>query len=531
MRTLALFIFTAFVRLVASAQPGSTFITSFDPNPQNMFQADKGKAIWSIGKYVYVINGFVKNGNGDRKNQVFMIEADTRQIVKEIEFDGPQGDMAITAYWITSDGYILLSGEWRDKAANFTMRMFLAKLNPDLEIVWINYYPDLSANYLYSEGITETANGNYFLYLAEAPAPEPHPTSELSVIKTDTSGNILMYKMLTDTFTQTAGYGDITPTDDGFFLISSYAIDYYYHPVLGTYRYIAFLHKIDAEGNQLWTRSLNYAKINNQPPHSTSLAGGRGAVVWMKDTITVDPEIAWNFILLNGFDSDGNVTWTHEWNKWPYKIITRIKEASNGDIIGTGFYGAGGLPNKGKGMVFRLSDSGELRWERHYSDSLLRPWAPQMELLEVCEMEDGRIAATGLVFDYNGEGVPWNPNVVLLVVDSEGCLVPGCAGATQYVTATSEPIFKFDNLPALGFSPNPSSGPTLVSLPESLAAAGGAFELRCYAANGQLLERYDWSSGAPTIQVNDQRTDGLCYLFLFDKRGLPVASGKLLFNR
>jgi hypothetical protein len=276
MRTTILFAFVALVGLSALAQPGSTFTTSFDPNPQNMFQADKGYLLWSIGKYVYVINGFIKNGNSDRKNQVYMIDADTRQIIKEIEFDGPQGDMAITAYWITSDGYILLSGEWRDKAANFTMRMFLAKLNPDLEIVWINYYPDLSANYLYSEGITETANGNYFLYLVEAPAPEPHPTSELSVVKTDTSGTILMYKILTDTFAQTAGYGYITPTDDGFFLISSFAIDYYYHPVLGTYRYIAFLHKIDAAGNQLWTRSLNYAKIDNQPPHSTSLAGGSG---------------------------------------------------------------------------------------------------------------------------------------------------------------------------------------------------------------------------------------------------------------
>lgn len=530
MRAIALFTFTAFVGLVASAQPGGTFITSFDPNPQNMFQADKGISIWSIGKYVYIINGFRKSGNGDRKNQLYMIDADTRQIVKELEFEGPQGDMTVTAYWVASDGHILLTGEWLDKAANFTMRMFLAKLTPDLEVVWINYYPDLSTNFLYSDGIAETADGDYIMSLAEGPPPAPHATGELSVIKTDTSGTILLHKMLTDTFTETAGYGDIVPTDDGHFLVSSYAYGYYYHPILGTYRDIAVLHKIDADANQLWTKSLNYAKFPLQEPKLVSLAGGGGAVAWMKDTLTNDPEIAWNFILLYGIDGDGNITWTYEWNKWPYKIIYGIKEANNGDILGTGFYGAGGLPNKGKGMLFRISDNGESIWERHYSDSLLRPWSPQLELLDVCEMQDGRIAATGIVFDYNGEGVPWNPNVVLLVIDSDGCFEPGCAGPTQYVTATSEPIFKFDNLPMLSVSPNPSSGPALISLPETLAAGSGAYELRCYAPNGQLLRRLDWPSGSPNLQIDDWQTNGICYIFLFDQRGYPVASGKILFH-
>lgn len=488
-------------------------------------------ALWSIGKYVYVINGFVKNGDGDRKNQLYMIDADTRQIVKEIEFEGPQGDIAVSAYWVTSDGHILLTGEWRDKAANFTMRMFLAKLAPDLRVSWINYYPDLSTNFLYSEGITESAAGEYIIYLAEFSPPLPHIGGEISVIKTDTSGMILLYKMLADTLKATVGYGDIIPADDGHFLVSSYAYGYYYHPTLGTYQDIAILHKIDANANQLWTKSLNYAKFPLQEPKLVSLAGGGGAVMWMKDTITVDPQIAWNFILLYGFDSDGNIIWTHEWNTWPYKIITRIKEANNGDIIGTGFYRAGGLPNKGKGMVFRMSGSGDLIWERHYSDSLLRPWSPQMELLDVCELEDGRIAATGLVFDYNGEGVPWNPNVVLLVIDSNGCLVPGCDGTTQYVTATSEPIFKFDNLPMLGVSPNPSSGPALVSLPEALAVGSEAYQLRCYAPNGQLLQQFDWPAGTLSFRINDRITDGICYLYLFNPRGYPVASGKILFHR
>lgn len=530
MRTTAIFIFTVFIGLVASAQTEETFITSFDPNPQNKFQADKGYLIWSIGNYVYVLSGFVKNSLGDRKNQLFMVDADTRQIVKEIEFEGPQGDISVTAYWVTSGQYILLTGEWRDHNAGGQVRMFLTKLTPNLETVWINYYPDMSTNFIYSEGIAETEDGDYILYLAESPPPAPHATGELSVIKTDTSGIILLHKMLTDTFAQTFGYGDLTPTDDGHFLISSYAIGYYYHPILGTYRDIAILHKIDAEANQVWTKTLNYAKFPLQEPKSVSLAGGGGAIAWTKDTLTNDPEIAWNFILMHGIDSNGSLTWTREWNKWPYRTIYNIRRANNGNILGAGYHGTG-LPTKGKGWLFRMADTGELIWERHYSDSLLRPWSPHLELLDLCEMADGRIAATGIVFDSNGVSEPWNPNVVLLVIDADGCMEPGCSGQTQYVTSMLEPIFKLPELPILAVSPNPAAGPVSISLPESLTSGSQVYELRCYAPNGQLLRRFNWPSGAPSLRIDDWQTDGICYLFLFDQRGYPKASGKMIFHR
>jgi hypothetical protein len=532
MRTIAIFIFTMLIGFIASAQPDETFITSFDPDPQHKFQADKGKAIWSIGKYVYVISGFVKNGLGDRKNQLFMVDADTRQIVKEIEFEGPQGDMAVAAYWVTSDQHILLTGEWRDHDAGGQMRMFLTKLTPDLETVWINYYPDLTTNYLYSEGIAETENGDYIIYLLDSPPPAPHNKGEIRIIKTDTSGTVLLSKMLVDTFTLTAGYGDLTPTDDGHFLISSGVFNvYYYDPILGTYTITGILHKIDEDANQIWTKTLNYAKFPIQETRSVSLEGGGGAVVWMKDTFTNDPEVAWDFPLMHGIDSNGNLTWTHEWNKRGYRPVYQIKQANNDDILGVGFYSQGGWPNKGKGWLFRMSHTGEQIWERHYSDSLLRPWSPQLELLDLCEMADGRIAATGIVFDSNGVAEPWNPNVVLLVIDADGCLEPGCSGQTQYVTSTLEPIFKMPDLPVLGINPNPSSGPVSITLPESLASGSRARELRCYAPNGQLLRRFDWPSSTSSLRIDDWQADGVFYLFLFDQKGYPLASGKMIFQR
>ncbi len=521
-------ILTTVFGLVALAQPPTeTFALSIDPNPQNMFQTDKGYSVWSIGKYVYVLSGFVNDQNY-RRNQVFMVDADTRQVVKEIAFEGPQGDLAITAYWVSSDQHILLTGGWYDFNAGLAMRTFLAKLTPDLETVWINYYPDLSTNDLYSEGITETEAGDYLFYLAEAHPPAPHNVSNLIVVKTDTSGTVLFSRMLVDTFNQrTYGYGDLTPTDDGNFLVTSMVRGYYYHPILGTYLHNAIVHKIDAEANQIWTKTLNYVKFLIQAPTSTSLAGGGGAVLSLKDTIVPNPEVAQNFPVMYGLDSEGNRTWTREWNKLGYQFVYRIKEAANSDILGVGFHYKV-WPNKGKGWIFRTTNTGEPIWERHYSDSLLRPWSPRMELLDFCEMADGRIAATGLVADTNSLG-SLNFNVILLVLDSLGCLEPGCAGQTQYVTSVLEPIHRL-SLAFLGINPNPSSGPASIALPEALVSGRSRYELRCFSIDGRLVRREPWPPGASTLDITGwSLTDGMYHIILFEGN-MPLATGKAIIQ-
>lgn len=531
MRTLLICtVFSLLLGLGAFAQTPESFITSFDPNPDNMFQADKGYIILSIGNNVYVTNGFVKE-EGGRKNQIFMIDANTRQIVKVVEFEGPQGDLAIIACTVTQDQHILLTGEWRDYNAANTMRMFLAKLTPDLEIVWIKYYPDLAATYLYSDDVEETVNGDYLIYLVEGIGPWPHSGAELRVIKTDTMGNILFNKMLIDTFSRTYGHGDITRTNEGNFYVSSRVQGYYTDPLNGTKIFTGILHKIDPDANQLWTKTLGYVNFDIQAPVCISLSGGGGAVMWMDDTLTVDPDIAWDFILMQGFDPEGNPTWKREWNRWGYRVVNRILEAGNGDILGLGYYERGGWPNRGKGWLFRTTSSGELLWERVYSDSLIRPWSPLMELFDLCEMDDGRIAATGYVADTNSVEGALNFNVVLLVLDSMGCVEPGCSGSTQYVVSTSEPLFRLADLPVLSVFPNPSSGAFSVALPQTLASLNRPRELRCYDQGGKLLRQFDWPGLTETLHIPDfSEPQGVYHLLLFEGHR-PIASAKIMIQR
>ncbi len=268
-----------------------------------------------------------------------------------------------------------------------------------------------------------------------------------------------------------------------------------------------------------------------QAPHVVALPGGGGAVAWDKDTLTVNSEIVPdNFLVIYGMNAHGGFIWRHEWLSSRYRVMTSLNSCANGDILGSGFRDGGNFPNKGKGLLFRMSPQGELIWEHHYSDSLIRPWASHMELLEVCEMADGRIAATGIVFDWYEEGGRRDPNVVVLVLGPDGCLEPGCEGELQYITSVSEPIIKGSALPRLVVSPVPSSGPMQVLLPEALAG-GGPYELRCYSADGRLLRRERWPWGSSSLLLNDWSEEGLFYVHLFDSRGYPVATGKGLFQR
>lgn len=528
MKNIFIFIILTFIRSnPLSAQPDNTCLYSIDPNPDNMYIFDKGHNIWSIDNYIYMMSGFVANSQNGRVDQLFKIDPDTREIIKQFELEGPQGDMVATAYWVTSDKYILLSGEWRDYNSGGIMRMFLMKLTPDLDILWTKYYTDLTDNYLYSEGISETNEGNYMLYVSEGFGPSPHSSGKLRIIRTDTSGAILLTKMLIDTFPHSYGYGGISSTDDGYFLVSSAVVGYYYDPILGTYTENAIVHKVDEDGNQLWSKTVGYSTFRLQEPTITALPGGGGAVMWSKDTITNDPEIAWDFVLMYGFDSNGSQIWTNEWNKVGYETIYKIKSATNSDIIGVGLYSRFEVPN-GRAIIFRMSNTGEILWERFYSDSIVRPWAPQLELFDVCELADGRLAATGIVWDTNSIG-GINLNVGLLIVDSNGCLEPGCSEQVQFVSSAFEPLFKIPSLQILTITPNPTNGPVQITIPELLLSKTN-LKLRCFDSNGQLVKIFDWPDNTATLFLSDLSLNSGIYHCILYSDMWPIANGKFTFS-
>jgi len=517
------------------AQPSETYLMAFDPNPQNMYLFDHSNNIWSIDNHIYVTN-LIGDSAWNRVVQIFKIDASTREIVKQIELTGPQTDIACSGrggYCLTSDQHILLTGEWRDYA-NTRMRTFLLKLDKDLNLVWINYYPDLFEFHVYGDAVAQTPAGDILLYLTEGkPSPTHGPwivgEGWIRVIKTDSVGNLLFNKVIPDTFLQTVGYGHLSRMEDGNYLLSSQLVGLNYYPpnpLLGLFRYNALLHKIDEDANLIWSRLVNYSTAILQEPTSIALPDGGGAVMWSRDTFGAPPGIKWSFQELNCIDSEGNTLWRHGWLDESLRYFYRIVAAANGDILGVGAYYTG-FPTKGKGVIYRATQEGEILWERHYSDSIQRPWAPFMELFDICELADGRIAATGVVFDTNAVGT-LNPNIGVLVVGADGCLEPGCTGVTQYVTGIFEPIAVTPPIPQLICSPNPANDFALIKLPVSFGSTSPKQMLKCYDIQGRTIAEVPWGDAQEAVQIAVKDWPPGVYQLLFWAGRKPLCSGKII---
>jgi len=502
-------------------QQDTTYFYTFDPNPNI---ADKAANIWSLGNYLYVANAYVQNSGG-RAQQIFKIDASTREVVKSIALEGPYNDIGLSergGYCITSDGYILVTGEWYSDSLN-TTQMFLAKYDADLELQWINYFPGITSKNIWADAVAETTAGTYMVYYTQATSVNP-PYTLTRVLATDTSGNLLFNKVVPDPFLYVRGYGSLVNTDDGHLLLSSWVYDIQNHPETPTN---VIIHKIDNQGNALWNRFFNFSFYDDQQPMCAAVPGGGGAVMWCKDTawydlVTVDH----NFNVMHGFDTNGNLLLETEWHEpGAWRSVGRLITAANNDLLGSGFVHPGAPGSRGRGWLFRSSPQGEVLWERYYSDSLLRPWSPQLEFIDMCEMEDGRIAATGIAYDKNEQG--WIRSIVVIMVfDENGCLEPGCEQTQYYLTSGFEPLFSLPPLPVLYPRPNPAVSSFVVPLPDGFSSLKNDLTLAAYDDSGREVLRMRVADDQSTVHAGSWPA-GVYQLVLL-QGGKPMAGGKVV---
>lgn len=518
-------------------QSNQTFLKMIDPNPQDISGYDNSNNIWSIGDHVYVSNLY-GDASGNRQTQIIKINSYTGEVVKQINLQGPQTDIACSShggYYITTDHHILLTGEWRDYEET-RMRTFIAKLDTNLNINWVNYYPDLFEFHAYGDALLEMPSGDILLYLSEGipiSVNEPWVSGEavLRIIKTDSLGNLIFNKILPDTFNQAVGYGDLSRMSDGHYLLSSKLVGLDYEDeLLGLFRYNTLLFKIGEDGDVIWSTLVNYSKSGNlQQPTSTSLLDGGGGVMWSRDTFGAAPDIKLSFQELNIIDNGGNTIKRHAWLDLSLRYFYRIISAANGDILGVGAY-LSQNDVKGKAVIFRASQTGELLWERHYSDSITRPWSPYMEMLDIFELADGRIATTGVVFDTNTVG-SLNPNIGILIVDSEGCVTPGCTGVTQVITGSLEPVFKTLAFPQLLCMPNPGSNIIYIKCPDGLGSDDFSQNLIIYNMQGETISVHPWINASSLLEINVNNWDPGTYQLLLRSNNRPISSGKLVIQK
>jgi hypothetical protein len=195
------------------------------------------------------------------------------------------------------------------------------------------------------------------------------------------------------------------------------------------------------------------------------------------------------------------------------KPVSQIILAKNGDIIGCGqslatrtdtfdFYIA-------TGFVFRMSQSGELLWDRKIVefDSTGNPKLAAFH--DVMELPNGDIILGGGIEDFS---IPGNKDMWLVRTDSMRCLTPDCA-EIQVITGTSGLDDKTANTQFTAY-PNPATDILYIRLEEKYSSKRIDFEIRNVQGVLQHSGRYfdamsgidlgGWSPGLYIISLISQ---------------------------
>lgn len=179
---------------------------------------------------------------------------------------------------------------------------------------------------------------------------------------------------------------------------------------------------------------------------------GEGYVrLWYRDSFAIHNGQSINvWPYLQKIDNKGNVAWTL--NLLQYWLrIDNLEPSKDGGVIGCGY--ASEENAKSWGWIFKISKDGRLEWDRKFLDELNRGGLPP-RFRDIVELDNGKIAATGMLIDSFEQLGLLDINIALLVTDSNGCITPGCQD--EHILVKSEDLNIHNK--GLRIFPNPSAG-------------------------------------------------------------------------
>ena len=213
------------------------------------------------------------------------------------------------------------------------------------------------------------------------------------------------------------------------------------------------IYRMDKNFETLWTRTYQSSIEIPSRFRVRVLPSEEGYIAYLrKDTLINAGDHPSPYMIMR-MDTAGNIQWQHVFNDEQLKQIENIRITSDGDIIGVGYLQTFFVE---PGWIFRMDVEGNLLWEHLYyspeedDDEIAR-------LHDIRESPDGGFAATGTYVNETGD-------VLLLKLDEDGCMEPGCLNDYEIIVdieETSPGIYQ--GIPPVRISPNPASGTAVLS--------------------------------------------------------------------
>ena len=403
------------------------------------------------------------------------------------------------------------------------INMMQLVLDEDLDLIRMSQYTE---DDLQNQGYCQYVLNDKVYMLGWIVNPGAYTSPYL--VCTDLEGNKLWSKIYTE-YKNCKGAGDIIASHDGqLIMVERNAI-----PLQGDK---AIIRKLDTLGNVIWKKIYGGDMSGDRLVNVCPLGSDKYLLQAHIDSVLVNPNTggvtsrpATAFIL----DEDGELlsdTIINDYGELRYYTNTTC--AKDGGVIASGgiVTGVSGLPSKyaqSFGLITRFDSLGNILWDRFFWDPDYLRINPDTIFSSafgpVVEMDDGRLAVVGLI---NGPQDKGGTNPWVLMLDSVGCLTPGCGDGEQIVTALREPLPP-SMYPVL-ITPNPASGEVTIGFDSPVLLDAVASVVITDMSGRQVLYNV-WPRGQSSLQLGiPHLSSGMYVVRLEDARGQLLAVQKLV---
>ena len=394
----------------------------------------------------------------------------------------------------------------------------------DLNLMRMSLYND---DDLPSQGYCQHVVGDR-IYMLGMTAKSGEYTSPYLVC-TDLEGNKLWSKIYTE-YKQCRGGGDIIASHDGQLIM----VERNVIPLQGEK---AIIRKLDTLGNVIWKKIYGGDMSGDRLVNVCPLGADKYFLQAHIDSVLVNPNTggvtsrpATAFIL----NEDGELlsdTIINDYGELRYYTNTTCAKdggvIASGQIVGKSAVLSANLPPQTFGLITRFDSLGHILWDRFFWDPDYLRINPDTIFSSsfgpVVEMDDGRLAVVGLIFGPQDKGGtnPW-----VLMLDSVGCLTPGCGDGEQIVTAVREPIPP--SLYPVYLTPNPASGQVEIGFDSPVLLDVVASVVITDLSGRQVLYS-EWPRGQSSLLLSiPHLSSGVYVVRLEDARGQLLAVQKLV---
>lgn len=375
------------------------------------------------------------------------------------------------------------------------------------DTIWSRVYGG-NGKYLFAGGI-ELDNGDLVAAGRFAVGSGPE---QVWLVRMDSLGNMKWQKNYGGTSYDECNH--IQLAADGGFMLAGGTSSY------GAGLRDGYLIKTDSAGNMEWQKT--YGTGWNEYSLNIAPCARGGYYIWglsQDEDINGFPTYEKKTVLTK-IRNDGSEVWSkilhQDFLRWGY--LNQVREVDGqGNLILVGereFSTENPAKILRLGWVTKLDSSGNKIWERYYkgpTDSINYP----AHIMDFQITTEGNIACTGYAMD-TGVVFGWQQNFWLLVLDSMGCLVPGCDTITGLNDISTPPL-------GANLYPNPIAqwrGNLTITLPN----ANEAHLFSLYNLLGEEVHQASLSQTSTTLHLN--LPSGI-YLYRITQ-GTQTQTGKLV---